>query len=194
MLKVGITGGIGSGKTTVCRIFETLDIPVFHADEESKRVLASDKKVIATIKKYFGKNIYTGSSLNRKKLAAIVFNDPEKLSVLNSITHPAVFRAFDEWVKMQKRAPYVIKEAAIIFEAGAEKQLDYVIAVTAPAKTRLERIVKRDRVTVDEVKSRVKNQWSQEKIISKADFVIKNSGNEFLIPQVLKIHRKLLGS
>jgi len=192
MLKIGITGGIGTGKTTVCKIFETLGIPVFHADEESKKILMQDSGVHDQLKKIFGDEILTNSIPDRKKIADIVFNDKEKLEQLNSILHPATIRKSEEWFGQLYNVPYAIKEAALIFEIGAEKFLNKVIAVSAPETLSVERIMKRDHATEKEVRSRINNQMDQKLKEEKADFIIVNDDSRPLIPQVMNIHEQLL--
>ncbi|HUM45987.1 MAG TPA: dephospho-CoA kinase [Chitinophagales bacterium] len=192
MLKIGITGGIGTGKTTVCRIFETLGIPVFNADEESKKMLMEDAEVARAVKAVFGASVYHDNVLNKKELAAIVFSDPEKLAKLNAITHPAVFRKFEAWCSLKQQASYVIKEAALIYEAGADAALDAVIVVTAPEALRLKRVARRDRVSDEDIRLRMKHQWPEEEKIKRAKFIIHNDEEHLLIPQVLTIHHTLL--
>src|ERR1700741_3732562 len=150
MLRVGLTGGIGSGKTTVARIFETLGIPVYYADDASKRLLNENKELKSLIIQHFGTDSYKNDTLDRKYLASIVFNDKEKLELLNSLTHPATIKDAEEWM-IRQVAPYAIKEAALLFESGAAEKLDYVIGVYAPQHIRVKRVMDRDGVTVNEV-------------------------------------------
>ncbi|MBD1386308.1 dephospho-CoA kinase [Mucilaginibacter rigui] len=193
MFKVGITGNIGSGKTTVCKIFEVLGIPVFYADDAAKDVMVTDTELIAGIKQAFGNEAYfDDGTLNRKHVAGIVFNDKEQLAKLNSLVHPAVFRAFDNWVLHQKKAPYVLKEAAILFESGSYKKCDRTIMVTAPLNIRIKRVATRDGITADEVKSRNDRQFSEEEKLAMADDVIINDDTQLVIPQVLKLHELYL--
>jgi len=192
MLKIGITGGIGTGKTTVCKIFETLGIPVFHADEESKKILMHDAAVHDHLKKIFGEEIFSGGAPDRKKIADIVFNSKEKLHQLNSILHPETIRKSEEWFAGLRDIPYAIKEAALIFEIGAEKFLNKVIVVSAPETLCIERIMKRDKTSEKEVRSRIKNQMDQKIKEGKADFLVTNDDSKSLIPQVMKIHDQLL--
>lgn len=193
MFKVGITGNIGSGKTTVCKIFEVLGIPVFYADDAAKDVMVTDAELIAGIKEAFGNEAYfEDGTLNRKHIAGIVFNDKEQLAKLNALVHPAVFRAFDKWVLHQKNAPYVLKEAAILFESGSYKKCDRAIMVTAPLNLRIKRVTTRDGITADEVKSRNDRQYTEEKKLAMADDVIINDDTQLLIPQVLKLHELYL--
>jgi dephospho-CoA kinase len=192
MLKVGITGGIGSGKTTVCRIFEMLGIPVFYADTASRNIVQQNPDVIVAIKAIFGNDIYQDAKLNTKSLAEIVFNDAEKLSKLNAIVHPAVFALFDEWIAKNSAYPYVLKEAALIFETNAHLTLDAVIVVTAPESLRIKRVMQRDGVTEADVQQRMQQQMPEEEKSKRATYIIHNDESELLIPQVMAIHKKLL--
>jgi dephospho-CoA kinase len=191
MLKVGITGNIGSGKTTVSKIFEILDVPVFYADDAAKKVMVEDPILISALKTEFGiESYFDDGSLNRKHIASIVFNNEAELAKLNAIVHPAVFRAFDSWVANIKNAPYVMKEAALLFESSSYKMCDKTIMVTAPLELRINRVVQRDNLTRDEVESRNARQFSEEKKIQLADFVIRNDDTELVIPQVLELHKQ----
>ena len=193
MFKVGITGNIGSGKTTVCEIFEVLGIPVFYADDEAKKVMVEDAELIAGIKQAFGKEAYfADGSLNRKHIAGIVFNNKEELLKLNALVHPAVFRAFDKWVINQKNVPYVLKEAALLFESDSYKMCDRSVLVTAPLEIRIQRVTQRDGITADEVKSRNDRQFSEEKKLAMANDVIINDDTQLVIPQVIKLHELYL--
>lgn len=191
-LKVGITGNIGSGKTTVCKLFELLGVPVFYADFEAQKLMTEDEVLAGEIRKNFGKEAYfEDGSLNRKHLATIVFNNDAELQKLNSIAHPAVFRAFDEWSLQQKHF-YVLKEAALLFESGSNQQCDRTIVVSAALEERLRRVMQRDSMSREEVLRREKKQMPQAEKEAKADFIIKNDQQEMVIPQVLEIHRELL--
>ena len=191
MLKVGITGNIGSGKTTVSKIFEILGVPVFYADDAAKRVMMEDSVLIDALKKEFGDESYfDDGALNRKHIAGIVFNNESELTKLNGIVHPAVFRAFDNWIAGIKNAPYVMKEAALLFESLSYKMCDKTIMVTASLELRINRVMQRDNLTHAEVESRNARQFSEEKKIQLADFVIRNDDTELVIPQVLELHRK----
>ena len=193
MFKVGITGNIGSGKTTVCKIFEVLGIPVFYADDEAKKVMIEDDVLIAGIKQAFGNEAYfEDGSLNRKHIAGIVFNNKEELLKLNALVHPAVFRAFDKWVINQKNVPYVLKEAALLFESDSYKMCDRSVLVTAPLDIRIQRVTQRDGITADEVKSRNDRQFSEEKKLTMANDVIINDDTQLVIPQVIKLHELYL--
>ena len=191
MLRVGLTGGIGSGKTTVAKIFELLNVPVYYADDASKRLYHSDRDLIALIKKNFGEDVYTGNELNRSRLAAIVFNDQDKLNLLNQLVHPPTIRDAEDWMKKQT-APYVIKEAALIFESGSASGLDYVIGVQAPSHYRIKRVMQRDGLTREEILTRANRQIDEDIKMRLCDFVIVNNDQELVIPQVLKLHDHLL--
>lgn len=192
MLKIGVTGGIGSGKTTVCQIFELLGIPVFYADEVAKNLMVADSVLRKQIIQGFGQEAYfSDGSLNRKHLSALVFKDGELLALLNSFVHPAVFRAMDEW-SLQQHSPYVLKEAALLFESGSYQQNDFNILVSTNDALRIQRVMKRDGATAEKVKERIQNQMPEEEKRTKADFIISNNEDEFLITQVLKLHHQFL--
>jgi dephospho-CoA kinase len=193
MLKIGITGNIGSGKTTVSKIFEVLGIPVFYADDAAKSLMVNDEILINAIKQTFGPEAYfKGGSLNRKHLAGIVFNNAVELAKLNAIVHPATFRAFNSWVLQHAGAPYVLKEAALLFESDSYKMCDKSVLVAAPLETRIKRVMQRDCLSETEVKSREARQFSEAKKLKLADYVIKNNGEELVIPQVLALHKLFL--
>jgi len=192
MLKVGITGGIGSGKTTVCQIFETLGIPVYYADDRAKAIMVENEQVIRQIKTLFGAEAYLpDGSLNRAHIANIAFNDQEKLSQLNAIVHPAVFADGDQWHQQQTNVPYTLKEAALLFESGSYQQMDKMITVFAPEELRIQRVVKRDATSEEQVRQRIAKQMSDEEKMKLADYVIHNDGQQALLPQVLQLHQKL---
>ncbi len=197
MLRIGLTGGIGSGKSTVAKIFEVLGIPVYYADAAARRLMNEDEELKKNIITHFGKESYVDSQLNRPYIASIVFNDKEKLELLNSLTHPATIRDANIW--MQKIAesggqssPYTIKEAALIFESGSVEHLDHVIGVYSPAQLRIQRIMQRDKISREEVLQRMNRQMDEDKKMKLCDFVIINDEQQLLIPQVLKLHDKLL--
>jgi dephospho-CoA kinase len=191
MIKVGLTGGIGSGKSTAAKVFEVLGIPVYYADDAAKRLMNEDEELKQKIKSQFGESVYTNEGLNKKELANIVFNAPEKLEILNSLVHPATLKDAEIW--MQKNTtPYCIKEAALIFESGAQQNLDHVIGVTAPAPLRILRTMQRDGITRAEVIARMDKQMDETIKMKLCDFVIKNDEQEMLLPQILDLHKKLL--
>ncbi len=192
MIIVGLTGGIGSGKTTVCKIFECLGIPVFYADAEAKKLMSTDIELVENIKSAFGQKAYQSNSLNRSFLADQVFGDPKKLKVLNDLVHPAVGRATIKWREANSSSPYGLKEAAILFESGSYRQVSKVISVWAPLELRIKRVMLRDNVMPEAVLARIKNQLSESLRLSLSDFVIENDGRQLLIPQVLRLHETIL--
>ncbi|TWR29466.1 dephospho-CoA kinase [Mucilaginibacter pallidiroseus] len=194
MFKVGVTGNIGSGKTTVCKVFEVLGIPVFYADDAAKKVMVEDDLLIAGVKQQFGNESYfEDGSLNRKHIAGIVFNDKEQLTKLNALVHPATFRAFDAWVaRVDKAVPYVLKEAALLFESDSYKMCNRSVLVSAPLDVRLQRVIKRDGISVDEARNRDARQFTEEVKRGMADDLILNDDTGLVIPQVLKLHQLYL--
>lgn len=191
MLKIGITGGIGSGKSTVAKLFEVLGIPVYYADDAAKQLMNENEVLKQQVQKEFGNEAYTNGKLNRKYIADIVFTNPEKLELLNSIVHPATLKDAEEWMNKQT-TPYTIKEAALIFESGAQEQLDYVIGVYAPTPLRIQRTMQRDNISREEVIARMNKQIDETIKMRLCDFVITNDEQELLIPQVLTLHQNLI--
>lgn len=193
MLKIGITGGIGSGKTTVCKIFEILGVPVFYADLVAKVIMHTDPALRAGITEHFGPGAYfADGTLNRKFLAERVFTRQAELDKLNALVHPAVFRAFDQWLLNQQHAPYILKEAALLFESGSYKMCDYSILVKSSPELKTLRVMQRDQISAEEVKLRMDKQFSDEQKESLADFTILNDERQLLIPQVLALHEQFL--
>jgi dephospho-CoA kinase len=188
---VGLTGGIGSGKTTVARFFEDLGIPVYIADEAGKRLLATSEEIKKEVKAIFGEQAYDKSGPNRAYIASRVFNDSKKLEALNAIIHPAVARDFETWLASQK-SPYVIYEAAILFETGGYKKCDLNILVTAPKEERIKRLQKRDESKIEEIEARMANQWSDKEKLKLADFVIENISLSLTKSKVAELHGILL--
>lgn len=188
MLKIGLTGGIGSGKSTVAKIFETLGIPVYYADAEAKRLMNSNETLKVSIRQYFGEATYKNDELDRKYLADIVFNTPEKLELLNALIHPVTINDAEEWMQKQV-APYSIKEAALLFESGAAENLDFIIGVYAPQALRIRRVMKRDGLPEEEILKRINRQINEEMKMKLCDFVVTNNEQELLVPQVLKLHQ-----
>ena len=191
-LWVGITGGIGSGKSTVCKVFQILGIPVYASDDRAKWLMTNDQDLKSQITETFGPESYLpNGAVNRTFLAEKVFSDPEKVKKINSLVHPAVGKDFNQWAENQS-SPYVLKEAALLFETGATKELDKVINVSSPLKIRMARVLLRDPHRDEEQVNQIINQQlPDEEKNELADFVIKNSENKLLIPQVLEIHKKL---
>jgi len=183
---IGLTGGIGSGKTTIANYFAEMGVPLYIADDEAKKVMQSEK-IVKQIKLAFGDSLFENDVLNRAKLAEIVFNDADKLATLNAIVHPAVKEDFELWLLKNKKYHYVIYEAAILFESGRYKDCDVIVTVTAPEEMRIERVIKRDKTTREQVLSRMKMQWDDEKRISLSNFVINNSNLKIAKEEVVKI-------
>lgn len=194
MLKIGITGGIGSGKSTVCRVFEILGIPVFYADTVAKEIMVKDEVLMSGVKDAFGQESYLAEGvLNNKYIAGIVFNDRKALARLNALVHPAVFRAFDQWMLgIPAHTPYVLKEAALLFESGSYQACDESIVVTAPLQLKLNRVMLRDGVAEEQVRARMDKQMSDEEKINRAGFLIRNDDSQSVILQVLELHNQFL--
>lgn len=190
MLRVGLTGGIGSGKSTVARIFQVLGVPVYSADDAAKRLMQEDPLVQKEIIAQFGEASYTDGKLNRSFIASIVFNDKAKLELLNAITHPATIRDATEWMKRQT-APYGIKEAALLFESGSARDLDMIIGVYSPEILRIQRVMARDKVTREEVKMRMGRQIEESIKMKLCDMVIVNDEKVSLLEQVIGLNEKL---
>lgn len=194
-LKVGVTGGIGSGKTTVCLIFEQLGIPVYYADERAKYLMLHDEALVNQVKVLFGSQAYLDDgTLNRKMIADIVFRDPKMLEKLNAIVHPVVLNDGEEWHKRQQSVPYTLKESAILFEIGSQVFYDKTIMVYAPKDVRLKRVMQRDGVSKEAVEARMARQMEDERKLQLADFVIVNNGELLILPQVVDIHHQLVAA
>lgn len=191
MKKIGLTGGIGSGKSTVAEVFSRLGVPVFISDVVAKELQEKDDQLKKEIMRIFGDAIYSAHKLDREKVAEIVFADKKKLEQLNDVVHPAVGKAFEKFCEANKTAKYVLKESAILFEIGDDKNLDGMIVITAPDELRISRVMKRDGVEKENVVQRMKNQMKQEEKAKKATYVIVNDEKQLLIPQVLKVNEAL---
>lgn len=186
-----MTGGIGSGKSTVCRVFSILGIPVFEADKVAKELINTDREIHRQLIDLFGTAVYlSDQTIDRKYLASIVFNNPSLLAQLNNIVHPVVRKTFFDWCEKQQ-SPYIIHEAAILFESGFYKMMDKTITVTTNENERIQRVVKRDGITPEMVKERMRNQWNDQQRKELADFVIGNNDNELVIPQIIEIDKKI---
>ena len=190
-LRVGLTGGIGSGKSTVAKIFEVLGIPVYYADAAAKRLMNEDDELKKNIIEQFGKESYIDEKLNRSYIASLVFADKDKLELLNTLTHPVTIRDANKWMQEQT-SPYTIKEAALIFESGSAEYLDHIIGVYTPVPLRIQRIMQRDKITREEVLQRMSRQIDEDIKMKLCDTVIVNDEQQLLIPQVLQLHEKLL--
>jgi dephospho-CoA kinase len=191
MLKVGITGGIGSGKSTVCQVFKTLGIPILHADDTARYLMTNDETLIAKIRQLLGDSVYINNKLNRTQIASIVFKQPEMLEQLNAIVHPAVKLYSEKWMSNQA-TPYAIKEAAIFFESGTNTDMDVMIGVYASLNIRIHRVVERDAVTHEQVLERISQQMDEDEKMKRCDYVINNDDKQAIIPQVLALHKILL--
>ncbi len=192
--QIGVTGGIGSGKSLICKIFNALGIPSYDADSRAKRLMTTDGILVDAIKKEFGTLSYhPDGGLNREFISSIVFDNTEKLKTLNSLVHPRVAKDYQGWIKDQAAKPYVIREAALLFESGAADLQDEVIVVSAPEPLRIARVLKRDpQRTENEVGNIIKNQMSEDDKLERADFIIVNDDTQLVIPQVLKLHQLFL--
>ena len=193
MIKVGITGGIGSGKSTVSNIFKVLGIPVFDADSVAKQLMQNDESLKENLQNEFGKNVYVNGQLNKKYLAEIVFKDTYKLEKLNAIVHPIAIEAGLQWAAKQTTA-YIVKEAALLFEAGSGFNLDYIIGVFAPQNLRIKRVMDRDAISKEEVVARIDKQIDETIKMKLCDFVIVNDEQQMVIPQVLKLHEYFISN
>lgn len=191
MLKVGVTGGIGSGKTRVCQVFETLGIPVLYADSLAKKLMETDPELMAGIVRLFGNEAYLNQKLNNKFIGSIVFADKEKLAQLNALTHPAVIQYGEKWLQ-QQQSVYAVKEAALFFESGSHQNIDFMIGVAAPLELRIERTMRRDGISREAVLERISRQMDQETKMSRCDAVIQNDDRHSLIEQVYALHLSLL--
>jgi dephospho-CoA kinase len=189
---VGITGGIGSGKSTVCEVFKAFGVAVFHADDEAKRVYDDFPEVLEKVRGIFGSEVFHHGKLNKSALAVSAFGSPEKLKQLNALVHPYVAHKFKVWMSDQS-GPYVLREAAILIESGSYKDCSEIILVTAPMEVRMSRITKRGGINPEQIKQRMQNQMTDEERLPYADYVINNDGKELILPQIDQIHHALKG-
>ena len=194
MLKIGITGSIGAGKSTVAGIFKVLGVPVFDADATAKNILNTDSVLREQIAAAFGSETYKNGLLDRKYLATLVFNNPNQLAKLNALVHPATIEAANIWAKHweEQGCPYILKEAALLFEAGTNVGLDFIIGVTAPVEMRIARVMERDHVTREEVLKRMQHQLDDTEKMKRCNFVIDNNEVSLVIPQVLALHARFI--
>ena len=195
MLKIGLTGGIGSGKSTVARIFEVLGIPVYYADEAARRLMQDDISLCKEIRENFGDESYEGNTLNRPFLSRMVFTNPKKLALLNSLVHPVTIADSQNWIMEKERSkpppPYIIKEAALIFESGSNVNLDYVIGVSSPLPLRVSRAMARDQLTEQQIMVRISRQMEEKEKLERCDFILINDEKELLTSQVIALHERL---
>jgi dephospho-CoA kinase len=192
MMKIGITGGIGSGKTAVCNIFRGLGIPVYDADTHAKILMSENHAVKLALIDYFGNEVYKNGALNKPFLAQIIFTNKAALEFVNNIVHPVVGNDFAQWSELQKNVPYIIQEAALLFESNLYKALDYIITVTCPEELRIQRVIERDKTTRENVLQRMQHQLPDNEKVRKSDFVVMNDNRESLIEQVHKIHLQII--
>ncbi|MFZ1688908.1 MAG: dephospho-CoA kinase [Flavobacteriales bacterium] len=192
MLRVGITGGIGSGKSTVCRILQVLGVPVFNADREAKRLLNEDDALRSEVMARFGAHLYPDGTLDRKAMAGKVFRDAAALADLNALVHPVARRRFSEWAEGHGTSAYVVMEAAILLGTGGAAQMDHIVVVACPVAERMRRVMERDGMQAEEVEARMSNQLSDGELAAGADTLILNDGTTLVTPQVLDLHRKML--
>ena len=195
MIKIGITGGIGSGKTVVCKIFATLGIPIYYADSEAKKITNTNKTIRARLISNFGKDIYLPSGkLNKPKLSGIIFKNKQALQKVNSIIHPIVREHYHKWLLEHQKEPFTIKEAAILFETGTYKELDKIITVICPKEIRMKRIQDRDNISKEEIIRKINNQLSDDERIQRSDYIIYNDEKQLLIPQVLNNYELIINN
>ena len=188
---IGLTGGIGSGKTTIANHLKSIGIPVYNSDDQAKKILYLPE-TIDSLKSAFGNVVFTNELFDKDKLAKLVFNNPEQLKLLNKIIHPAVKVDFENWLKANKNSPLIIKEAAILFESGSYKDCDVIISISAPQEIRIKRVIERDHLTYEEVMSRINNQWTDEMRNKKSDYVIDNQDVEKAFAQAEDVINILL--
>jgi dephospho-CoA kinase len=189
--RLGVTGGIGSGKTTVCRIFRVLGVPVFVADAAAREVMNNDPGIRDRINSIAGKDLYSGGELDRMELARLIFNRPEMLKSVNAVVHPVVLQIFSKWAD-ESDAPYVIMEAAVLFESKADSFVDRVVSISAPVEERIARVMGRNELSREQVIERIKNQLEDDEREEQSYYVINNADNEMIIPEILKIHEDML--
>ena len=194
-LLLGITGGIGSGKSTVCHLFSVLGIPVYSADDRAKWIVSNDLGIRKDITAVFGSDAFTAGEYNKSYIASIVFKSQDKLKQLNDIIHPAVGRDFEEWVKLNQQAPYLVKEAALLFDSGSGNKLNFIAVVHAPDELRIKRVIKRDsQRNTDQIQNIIANQMPQAEMMKRGDFLIDNSAQTLLIPQIVAINSSMISA
>ncbi|MCD6200525.1 MAG: dephospho-CoA kinase [Bacteroidales bacterium] len=192
MKRVGVTGGIGSGKSFVCSVFEHMGIPVYNADNRARELMKRSPQLRESLTALLGEKAYREDELNRSYLAQILFRDPAMREKINGLVHPEVFMDFQQWVQKNQGKHYVIQEAAIIFESGADRLLDRVINVYAPVRERIQRLMSRDNLEPEEIRKRMRSQITEKERRQRADYVLVNDGKRMLLPQIVRIHNDLL--
>ncbi len=189
--KLGVTGGIGSGKSTICKVFTVLGIPVFLSDLEARIIMEQDVRIIEGIKSIVGFDIYKSGELDRPALAELLFNEDKILDSVNQLVHPAVFEAFNKWVQKQN-TEYVILESALLLESKIDWAIDKILTVIAPIEERVSRVMDRNSITREQVMERIRNQITENEMISKSDFIINNADNEMVLAEVIRIHNDII--
>jgi len=192
MIKVGITGGIGSGKSLVCQVFERLGIPVYYADEAARKLMEHDPVIRHDLMAWLGEDIYSGNELDRLKMAGLIFTNPELLQIVNRIVHPRVAADFQNWCESYENKPYVIQESAILFESGAYRFVDFIVLVTAPEDIRLNRVITRNGMTPEKIQAIMKNQWPDNEKTSRSQFILNNDNKSLVLPRILNLHSQLM--
>jgi dephospho-CoA kinase len=191
MIKVGITGGIGSGKSLVCQVLERFGIPVYYADAAARILMDNDPVIRHDLRAWLGEDIYAGNSLDRIKMAGLIFTNPELLKIVNRIVHPRVAADFQNWCDSSGNKPYVIQESAILFESEAYRFVDYIVLVTAPADVRQSRVMNRDGMTPEKIQAIMQNQWPDSEKASRSQFILKNDNKSLVLPRILDLHSQL---
>jgi dephospho-CoA kinase len=192
MIRVGITGGIGSGKSWICQIFIRLGIPVYHADDAARMITENDGAIRQDLISLLGNDIYSGKSLNRSKMAEMIFNDQELLKKVNHIIHPRVVSDFQNWCQAMAGFPYVIQESAILFESELYRMFDFIVLVTAPEEVRFRRVITRNGMTIEKIHSIMKNQLPEKEILVRSHLILRNDDKNLVLPPILKFHRELM--
>ncbi len=189
--KLGVTGGIGSGKSTICRIFEVMGIPVFYSDEEARSIMDSTESIKSGLEKILGFDVYRDGELDRQELADVIFNDADLLKQVNKLVHPIVFDAFQSWAE-SCQSPYVILESAVLFTSGSDKRVDKILAVVAPLEERIQRVMDRNNITRSQVTERINMQVSESVLRKGSDFIVENNDSAMVLPGIIMIHNELL--
>jgi len=189
--RLGVTGGIGSGKSTICKVFNVLGIPVFSSDDEARIIMDTDLNLRDALNSITGTDIYPGGKLDRSRMAELIFNDDQILKQVNKAVHPLVLDAFNSWCEQQE-TDYVILETALLFESKLDWKIDQTVSVIAPLEERIMRVMERNTLTREQVNDRIKNQMSESEMISKSDFIINNADNSMILPEVIRIHNDVI--
>lgn len=189
--KLGVTGGIGSGKSTICKIFEVMGIAVFYSDDEARYIMDSSAYIKTELNSLLGFDIYKDGELDRPALACLIFNDKNLLAKVNKLVHPVVFESFKNWSEQQP-SKYVILESAILFESGSDRIVNFTLAVSAPLEERIQRVMSRNNISRDQVMERIGNQIGEDDLVSRSDFVVNNDESALVLPAILEIHKHII--